>query len=304
MSLDSHSIGIAIITHNSKSHLPSCLPPLLNSPLKPKILLVNSSSGDGTVELAKKMGVDTLIIPRENYNHGLTREQARKHLNTDIIVMMTPDAYLTNSSSLSALITPLIEVRASIAYAKQIPHKNATYMEQFSRTFNYPEHSQIRSYQDSHKWGIYTIFCSNSCAAYLNSALDEINGFPEVLIGEDTFAAAKLLKRGHKIAYVSEAIVHHSHSYSLLEEFRRSFDTGLARKEKQGLIDSFGKDSQRGKLYVKSLLSNLSQDKPSLIPYALTHTLVKWLGYKIGRKCVNAPTALKRALSAQDFYWK
>jgi rhamnosyltransferase len=73
------SIGVILITHNAKHHLPHCLPPLLNSSLKPRVLVVNSSSNDGTLELAQEMGAETLAIPRKQFNHGLTRELARKH---------------------------------------------------------------------------------------------------------------------------------------------------------------------------------------------------------------------------------
>ena len=71
------SIGVAVITHNARQHLSKCLPPWLQSPLKPKVLVVNSSSKDGTVECAKEMGADVLIIPRHEVNHGKTREKAR-----------------------------------------------------------------------------------------------------------------------------------------------------------------------------------------------------------------------------------
>ncbi|HEY4831864.1 MAG TPA: glycosyltransferase family 2 protein, partial [Waddliaceae bacterium] len=61
---------MAIITHNAKHHLPCCLPPLLQSSLKPRVLVVNSSSNDGTVEQAQSLGAETLVIPRADFNHG------------------------------------------------------------------------------------------------------------------------------------------------------------------------------------------------------------------------------------------
>ena len=224
------SIGVVLITHCAKPHLPRCLPPLLESPIKPRVLVVNSSSNDGTVELAQELGAETLVIPRNTFNHGLTREQARKALGTDIIVMMTPDAYPVDSSMLEHLLKPLLEGKASVAYARQLPHQNAGFFEAFAREFNYPDTGHIRGIEDLAQYGVYTYFCSDSCAAYFSRDLDEVGGFPEVLIGEDTVVVAKMLRRGHKIAYVAEAVVHHSHDYTLWKEFQRHFDTGLARK--------------------------------------------------------------------------
>ena len=44
------SVGVIVVTHNAKKHLAHCLPYLLNSELCPRVLVVNSSSNDGTVE--------------------------------------------------------------------------------------------------------------------------------------------------------------------------------------------------------------------------------------------------------------
>lgn len=59
-----------------------------------EILVIDSSSNDGTVELAASMGVEAIVIPQSEFNHGTTREMGRKLLGTDIICMLTQDAYL------------------------------------------------------------------------------------------------------------------------------------------------------------------------------------------------------------------
>ena len=296
------SIGVVVITHCAKKHLRHCLPPFLNSPLKPRVLVVNSSSNDGTVELAKELGAETLIIPRNEFNHGTTREKARKYLGTDIVVMVTPDAYAKDVFALEKLISPIVKNEASVSYARQIPHNGANFFESYSRQFNYPEKSQIRGMDDIETHGIYTFFCSNSCAAYSQKALDEIGGFEHVLLGEDTIAVSKLLARGHKIAYVAEAVVRHSHNYTLKQEFRRNFDIGLARSGYRSLL--LGSDTTRGIQYTKEMFKILIKTNPLLLPYACMQTFVKWLGYQIGSKSQKAPLSLKKRLSSQDFYWK
>jgi rhamnosyltransferase len=289
------SIGIVIPTFQAAQHLPHCLPPLLQSPLKPRILVLDSSSTDETVEIARSMG---------EFNHGTTREKGRRHLGTSIVVMMTQDAYSTSPYMLEKLVEPLMTQKASVAYARQLPHQGAGFFGSFARTFNYPAVSHIRSLQDVSTYGVYTFFCSNSCAAYLNSALDEIGGFTPVLFGEDTVAVAKLLHKQHRIAYVAEAEVCHSHDYTLKQEFCRHFDIGLARRLYQDLLAIGGQDSQRGKAYVRILLQTLYREHPTWIPYALLQTGAKYLGYCLGRMSERAPTWWKRKLSSQKFYWK
>lgn len=298
------TVGVAVITHCAKNHLSYCLPPLLKSKLKPRVMVVNSSSNDGTVELAEQFGAETLVIPRAEFNHGTTREKARKALGTDIVIMITPDAYMVNKDALEKLIEPIVNGAASVSYGRQIAHDGAGFFEKYHRDFNYPSESHVRSFEDVNDYGPYIFFCSNSFAAYSNKALDEVEGFEHVLLGEDTVATAKLLRKGHKIAYVADAIVQHSHSYTLEQEFRRTFDTGLARKGYKHHFEGVAADTKRGVQYTKRMLSELSRERPSLIPYALTQTLVRFVAYKIGQASVNAPTWLKKKLSSQDFYWK
>lgn len=299
----STTIGIVIPTYNSAQHLPLCLPPLLNSSLKPHILVADASSEDGTAELAAAMGAEVWVLPRKDYNHGLTREAARKRLKTNFVVMMTPDAYAVNHEMLGKLIAPLIEKRAEVAYARQLPREGASLFEAFPRMFNYPESSHIRSLNDKEQFGAYTFFCSNSCAAYTQQALDAVGGFPAVLLGEDTCAVAKILRAGGRIAYVAEAKVRHSHNYSLIEEFQRYFDTGLARSSYNELLGGLKSDGERGFSFFRSFILHLAKHQPRLIPYGCLHSFVKWCGYHSGKLAVCAPDSIKKVLSGQKFYW-
>lgn len=288
------TIGIVIPTWKGIHHLPHCLPPLLASPLKPKILVIDSSSNDGTVELARKMGAETLSIPQESFNHGLTREKGRKHLDTDLVVMITQDAYATSPGMLEKLVSPLIKREASIAYGRQIPHNGANFFASFAREFNYPATSHIRSLNDRSRFGVYTFFCSNSCAAYVNQALDEVGGFPKTRFGEDTLVVAKLLMNHHQIAYVADAEVQHSHDYSLKEEFERHFDIGISRNTAKDLFKIVGKDSARGKAYAVALFNELWKKNKKLIPYALAQTAIKWAGYHLGKQASQFSNLTKK----------
>lgn len=305
-SVSSHcaSIGVVLITHNAEKHLRHCLPPLLSSPSPLRVLVVNSSSQDNTVAIATEMGAETLVVPRAEFNHGLTRERARKHIGTDIVVMMTPDAYLVSPEEVQKLVVPLLKGDASVSYGRQIPHERADFFEAFHREYNYPNTSQIRSIEDMKAYGVYTFFCSDSFAAYSNAALDEIGGFQSVLLGEDTLAVSQLLHRGHKVAYVAEARVRHSHRYTLFQEFQRHFDTGLARRALAVWLSPAGSDAQRGKDYVFTLLDRLWKESPSLIPYACIQSLVRFMGYQLGFRGQSLPLIFKRRLSGQDFFWK
>ena len=299
------TVGVAIITYKDSKHLGKCLPPLLNSSIKLKVLVFNSDSNDGTVELAKKMGADTLVIPRTEMNHGTARELCRKKLGTDIVVMMTPDAYPVDNKTIEKLIDPIVKGKAVVSYARQIPHPEANIIAKCSRAFNFPNKGNIRGIDDVKKYGVYTVFNSDSCAAYLNSALDEIGGFRWTLSGEDTIAAAMLLKHGYKISYTAQAVVEHSHNYTPKKEFVRHFDTGMYRKQWRKVLDlGGGRDEKRGTSYAKYLLGTVLKGEPSMFFTAFLQLAFGLLGYKFGELCYHrAPLWLYKKVSQADFFW-
>lgn len=300
---NSPSIGIAVLTLNGKNHLPHCLPPLIHSPLQPKVLVIDSSSDDGTALCAEKLGATTRVIPRSQFNHGTTRELARRYLATDIVVMVTQDAYAVDNDAVGWLVKPLLNHSAVVSYGRQLPHRHADLTETFHRHFNYPEESQLRRLSDIPRYGKYTFFCSDSFAAYRNDALDAIGGFQSVLFGEDTLAVAQLLRRGGAIAYVAEAMVHHSHSYTLKQELQRHFDIGYSRHQHRMLLATPDGDSARGKDYARAFLRILWHQAPWQLPYGCLLLATKWLGYHLGTIGHHFPSSLNRRLSSHKSYW-
>ncbi len=297
------SVGVLLLTLNAEKHLHESLLPVIDSSLKPKVLIIDSGSQDQTVEIAKNLGAEVLVIPKEEFNHGATRERGRKLLNTDIVVFQTQDAYPLDKTMLSKLVSPIQEGKSEIAYGRQIPHNNSGLFESFPREFNYPPTGNIRRIEDVQKYGVYTFFNSHSWAAYLNSALDKAGGVEIMLSNEDYFTTAKMLKEGFKIAYVSDSIVKHSHRYNLAQEFKRYFDTGYVRKAYPWVTDIVGQAEERGSKLVGALLKKTARENPFLLPYAVFSSFVKWLGYRIGYFGSGLPVWIKKKLSGQPYYW-
>lgn len=296
-------VGVAVITYRARRHLHRCLPPLLRSDLRPKVLVVNSSSEDGTIELARRMGAETLVVPRRTFNHGLTRELARRRLGTPICVMLTPDAYPLHDDFLERLTAPIRRGAAAVAYGRQVPREGAELLERVGRAFNYPEHGHVRCLTDWPRFGSYTHFCSNACAAWSSAALDAIGGFKPTLVSEETIAVAELLGRGESIAYVADAVVEHSHGQSAVEAFRRQFDVGYTRRLYDWLLIARERDEVRGRRYAAEALTEALRSSPKQVPAILAQLAAAWLGYRAGLVGPRLPRALASRLSGQDFYW-
>jgi rhamnosyltransferase len=219
--------------------------------------------------------------------------------------MMTPDAYAKDNRMLEKLVKPIVEGRAAIAYARQVAHPGANIISRFGREYNFPDKSNLRSIKDAPIYGVYTSFCSDACTAWLNSALDEIGGFRWILSGEDAVAAAMILRKGHKIAYVAEAVVEHSHNYTPLKEFIRHFDTGMYRRQWHNVLNlGGGSDQTRGASYARAMLTHVLKNEPLMFFTAFAQLAMGWLGYHFGWLCYHrAPLWLYKKISPADFFW-
>jgi len=297
-------VGVVVPTLNAGPALRACLEPVLASPLRPRVLVVDSASTDGTPQLARSLGAEVLPIQRHEFNHGATREMARRRLDTPIVVMLTQDAIPRDASMLATLTDPIEQGRAALAYTRQVPHQGEGYFGRFLRDFNYPPESHVRSMDDLPRFGLLLTFCSNACCAYDQQALTDVGGFEPTLSWEDQLAAAKLLRAGGRIAYVAEAVVRHSHSYSLAEDFARAYDTGYVRRVHAEALESFGSAEGRGGVYARRLLGDVARHRPHWMPYAVAHLGAKWLGYRAGSLGDRLPRWLARRLSATPGYFR
>lgn len=303
MSSSQPSVGVVVVTYRARTRIGRCLAPIMASPLKPRVLVTNSSSRDGTVEIARTLGADAWLQPRCEFNHGLTRETARKLIETDIVVMLCPDVVAQSEDFVEVLTRPIREGKAAVAYARQVAPLGADRIARFAREFNYPAESQLRGKEDRGRFGAYAHFCSNACAAWSNAALDRIGGFKPTLVSEETIAAAELLERGERIAYVAEAVATHGHPTRLLDSFRRQFDIGYSRALFARVLLAHEADEVRGRAYARALLTRLAREAPYLLPYALLDTAARLVGYRLGRLGPRLSDEIARKLSGQDFFW-
>lgn len=301
--LSASPVGVIVVTHRARRHLGRCLPPLFRSALRPRVLVVNSSSEDGTVELAQSLGAETLVVPRQAFNHGLTRELARRRLGTPVCVMLTPDAYPLHDDFIDRLTAPIRSGAAAVAYGRQVARDGADIFERLGRDFNYPATSHVRSLADWPRFGSYTHFCSNACAAWSNAALDTIGGFKPTLVSEETIAVAELLARGESIAYVAEARVEHSHRHTAWDAFRRQFDIGYTRRLYDWLLIARERDEVRGRRFAEQALRTAARSAPASLPRITAQLAAAWLGYRAGLMGPRLPRTLVRRLSGQDYFW-
>ena len=270
-----------------------------------ELLVIDSDSTDDSADIFRDAGAIVYVISRASFNHGRTRQMALECCSgTDIIVYMTQDAILASPDSVKNILTPFKDEKVGAVCGRQIPYPDASPIAAHARLFNYQAVSSVKSKDDIKRIGIKAAFLSNSFAAYRRTALMDVGGFPSnIIFGEDTYVAARMLLAGWKVAYAAEASCYHSHNYSIVEEFRRYFDIGIFHSQEKWFIDLLGKAEGEGKKFVLSEFKYLLKKAPWLIPSAMLRTLVKLMGYKLGQMEHKLPSQIVKRLSMNKGYW-
>ena len=255
-----------------------------------RVLVIDSSSDDGSLGPLGEEGLELVTIPRNQFNHGGTRQAAFERLREQVavVVFMTQDALLADEQALGRLVTTFDDSSIGAAYGRQRPHVEAGPFGAHARLFNYGAESAVKGLADRDRLGIKTCFLSNSFAAYRCRDLDAMGGFPMTDFGEDMLVAARLLLNGRRIAYVADAGVYHSHDDSIKEEFDRYYATGRFHARHPWLLEEFGGATGEGRRFVWSEMAYLLKHAPHLLPAAGIRTLVKYSAYQLGRLSLNA----------------
>jgi rhamnosyltransferase len=271
------------------------------------VVVVDSTSTDGSDRVATAHGFQLRRIDPSTFNHGRTRQSAVEQFcgGKQFAVFLTQDAIIESSESINTLLSTFSDHQIAAAYGRQLPHHNARPFEAHAALFNYRPNSETRSFADAQRLGIKAAFFSNSFAAYRITALAQCGGFPEHLIlGEDAYVAMRMLTTGWRVRYCADALVRHSHAYSIAEEMQRYFDFGVMHAQIPELIRQFGGPEAEGARFVFSELRHMRDFAPWLLPQVLVRNAAKYAGYRLGRAFIRLPQGLCRRLSMTKVYWQ
>jgi rhamnosyltransferase len=297
--------GLVIPTHNAARYWPRLRAALDVQGFDcSQILVVDSSSTDGTDRFAEQAGYRVVRIPKSTFRHGATRQMATTKMGwADFLVFVTQDAVPCGQNAILNLVAAFDNPNIGAAYGRQLPRAEADAIEAHARIFNYPGHSEMRDFASRETLGFRATFFSNSFAAYRRAALQEVGGFPDVIVSEEVTTVARMLIAGWSIAYKANAQVTHSHPISVADEFSRYFDIAVHHSREEWILESFGRVGGEGMQFVASELQHLRTHAPHLIPFAMLKNVAKWVGYQIGLREKYLPREFKLALSSQANFW-
>lgn len=226
--------------------------------------------------------------------------------DADIVVYMTQDA-IPVDEKLIGTFAKIFEENPDIgiAYGRQLPREECNIIERYTRRFNYPEKSLIKTKEDLPKLGIKTFFCSDVCAAYRRNYLLSAGGFEDpTIFNEDMIFAGKRIYAGDKVAYVAEAKVIHSHNYTGRQQFHRNFDLAVSQTQHPEVFEgvpSEGEGIRMVKATAKYLVRNGYPWKVFMLVY---QSGCKYIGYFLGKRYEKLPMWLILKCTSSRKYWK
>lgn len=252
--------------------------------------------------LSEKIHI-THIRP-EQFDHGGTRHQGAMMSHAEFLICMTQDALPVNEKLVENLMAAFEDERVGAAYARQLPASDCGAIERFTRNFNYPAESRVKSEEDLEELGIKTYFCSNTCAAYRKSVYISLGGFEtKVIFNEDMIMAGRIIQSGYKIAYAADAQVIHSHHDGCLKLFKRNFDMAVSQTEHPEIFEGVPPEKEGIQLVKQTFGYLLKSKKPWLVVRLFLQSGFKYLGYRMGLNYRRLPKWAVMRCTMNPGYW-
>lgn len=274
-------------------------------------------------------GLEVHHVPRAEFDHGGTRKRGMRYVRADVCICMTQDAVPADEYLVERLVEALYQERAeagavsesqkqgnpvvsgkqceepvAAAYARQLPDKGCRLIERYTRSFNYPDRSFVKTEADLPRLGIKTYFCSNVCAAYNMEIYNRLDGFVDrAIFNEDMLYAAEVIDAGYGIAYAADAKVIHSHNYSCRQQLHRNFDLAVSQAEHPEVFAAVPSEGEGIRMVKQTAAYLKRQKKWHLIPELVCQSGFKYLGYQLGKHYRLLPMSVVRKLTMNQAYW-
>ncbi len=258
-------------------------------------------------------GLDNLTVhhvTREQFDHGASRNLGAGFSRADIIIFMTDDAVPQDVYLVERLTAALNQrgpkgERVAMAYARQMPARDCRTIERYTRSFNYPGKSVIKTKEDLPELGIKTYFASNVCCGYWRDIFEKQGGFVNrTIFNEDMIYAAGVIRADYAIAYAAEARVIHSHNLSPLQQFRRNFDLAVSQADHPEVFLNLPSEGEGIRLVKQTAEWLLRQGKFWLLPSLIVSSGCKYAGYCLGKRYHSLPGFLVLMCTANRTYWE
>lgn len=269
--------------------------------------LVGGAEDERVKKILEKAENATITdVEKKDFDHGGTRNRGAGMSEAEFMLFMTQDAVPADEYLIENFLQAVqADEKIGAAYGRQLASEEVGVIERYTRKFNYPDTSDVKSKEDLERLGIKTYFCSNVCAMYRKTVYEEMGGFVlHTIFNEDMIMAAGVIQAGYKIAYVAEAKVVHAHKYTYRQQFTRNFDLAVSQRQYREIFDGVKSETEGIRLVKDTMKYLFSHGKWYLVPDLILQSGFKFLGYRFGKRYDKLPRWLVLRFTWNKAYWK
>lgn len=187
------------------------------------LVVVDTESSDGTLELAKEAGATLVRLAQKEFSYPKSINLGLEAVKTDVeaAFITVGHALPTASNALRAAARHFKDPAVVAVYADAVPHQNATWIEKslFYLTPNINRRLKKGAHRTPRIHGGLTqaTNCMVQMKAWRKHKFDEAYGHG----GEDLAWGRWALKAGHSLIYEPALAVHHSHGLGFINFARQ-----------------------------------------------------------------------------------
>lgn len=214
-----HSLSASVVIRakNEARHIGETLEALFDPSADPplRVVVVDSGSTDGTVEIVQGFPALLVRIPPEEFTYGYALNLGIAHTEGDVVATLSAHSLPASPEWLRNLVKPFANPRVAGVYGRQIPRGNATVLELLGMRMTGLLGTKAKLLAKQ------PLF-SNANGAFRRRLWDELPFDEQVGGAEDIAWARSMQSRGYLVAYEPTAAVYHSHGEPLFRHLKRA----------------------------------------------------------------------------------
>jgi glycosyltransferase involved in cell wall biosynthesis len=229
------TITIIIPTKNAGPEFRDTLYAIRQQTRESEILVVDSGSSDGTLELASEFDARTISIPPESFNHGETRNLGIRQCTGDVCVMLVQDAVPLGERWLETLISAFSDERVVGVTVRHTPRRECDLVGRWQVELRNCLLGDKMRVQQMDSWESFLtlsfderlrlVSFDNVCSA-LRRDFWEKCPFQPLPFAEDLDWGVRSMAAGYRLVYNPAICVLHSHTRSAAYHLKRSYVSG------------------------------------------------------------------------------
>jgi rhamnosyltransferase len=211
------TVSVILRTRNEARALPSTIAAIRAQVLvsSPELIVVDSGSTDGTLEVTRRLRVDRLIdVSSTPFSYGRSLNRGAAAAGGDVLVLLSAHACPVHDRWLAHLVHPLEDPKVAGVYGAQRPWSDAWPPVALDYRRCYGDVPRLHRVSDQ-------VFFSNANAAMRRGLWRDLPFDEDLPACEDQQWARTAVTRGWTIVYEPDAAVYHSHNERPLQLCRR-----------------------------------------------------------------------------------